>query len=242
MVLGLFAQAQEDAEKLFSEANTFYKEANYTRAVGVYLSIEEQGFVNADLFFNTGNCYYKMNQVAPAIYYYEKALKVDPGHEDARFNLEFAQRMTIDVIETLPETFGQKFARKIIQPLSYETWGLIAVVFSWLMALFFWRYYFSGRSRIKLLFFNLSLGCLLGMALSLGFAYSNQRTVELERPAIVFAKKAVVSNAPSLGGELVFELHEGTKVQVLDALDDWKKIRIADGQTGWISSTSIKEI
>ena len=49
-------------------------------------------------------------------------------------------------------------------------------------------------------------------------------------------------NAPSASSDEVFELHEGTKVIVLDALDNWKKIKIADGKTGWIIADDLKEI
>jgi len=37
-------------------------------------------------------------------------------------------------------------------------------------------------------------------------------------------------------------LHEGTKVIVLDTIDDWKKIKLADGKIGWIIASEIKLI
>ncbi|MCK5867747.1 MAG: tetratricopeptide repeat protein, partial [Mycoplasmataceae bacterium] len=99
--LVVFAGYSQSEDKIFAEANTFYKENNIERAIGLYLSIEEQGLESAELFFNLGNSYYKQNKVAPAIYYYEKALKLNPHHQDALVNIEFAKRMKIDVIEEL---------------------------------------------------------------------------------------------------------------------------------------------
>ena len=49
-------------------------------------------------------------------------------------------------------------------------------------------------------------------------------------------------NAPTESSDAYFELHEGTKVSVLETLDNWKKIRIADGKIGWIEEKHIKEI
>ena len=77
-----FNSYSQSDNKIFNEANTFYKENNFERAIGLYLSIEEQGLESAELFFNLGNSYYKQNKVAPAIYYYEKALKLNPNHKD----------------------------------------------------------------------------------------------------------------------------------------------------------------
>ena len=45
-----------------------------------------------------------------------------------------------------------------------------------------------------------------------------------------------------MSSEEVFELHEGTRVIILDELDNWKKIKIADGKVGWIDDTELKEI
>ena len=58
----------------------------------------------------------------------------------------------------------------------------------------------------------------------------------------MFAEKTEIRNAPTLNSDEVFTLHEGTKVMVLDTIDNWKKIKIADGKQGWIISSEIKEL
>lgn len=237
--LGLFAQGPE---ALFKEANTFYKEGNYERAIGVYLSIEEQGYWSADLFFNLGNSYYKLNKVAPSIYYYEKALKLDPLHEDTLFNLPFAQRMTIDIIEDLPKSVSERFSEAIIEKLHYDTWASIAVAASFLAALMFLLYYFSGSSNKKLFYFNSFLFSMFVMVVTVFFAFSNFEHAQKNRHAIIFEASVEVLNAPTQTSDEAFELHEGTKVQVLDELENWKKIKIRDGKIGWILDTALKEI
>lgn len=237
--LGIHAQAPNE---LFNEANTFYKVEDYNRALGVYLALEEKGLVSSDLYFNLGNCYYKLNKVAPAIYYYEKALKVDPANEDAQHNLTFAKRMTLDVIEELPKTFLQRFSANVIQKLPFDTWALIAVITSFLASLLFLLYYFSGSSKMKLLYFNTTIFAVFVMLVSVFFAFDNYDTVQKNRTAIIFTTKAEIKNAPTANSEKVFELHEGTKVIILDELDNWKKIIIADGKIGWIYTDNLKEI
>ena len=237
----LFVQAQT-ADELFLEANNHYKNGAYKNAIAQYENIEKLGVTSSDLYFNLGNCYYKLNKVAPAIYHYEKALKINANHREAAENLTFAKRMTIDVIEALPKTIFQRFSENTFQKLSFERWAIIAVIASFLVALFFLLYRFSKSSKKKLFYFNTTILSAVLLIMSVFFAYSNLKTITKNRPAIIFATKTEIKNAPTTSGETVFELHEGTKVFVLDALDRWKKIKIADGKTGWIATDDLKEI
>jgi len=234
-----FAQT---ADELFSKANDFYKNGQYTKAAQLYLNIEKSGLESDDLYFNLGNSYYKLNKVAPSIYYYEKALKINPMHEDASNNLAFAKRMTIDVIEDLPKPFFQRFSSNVIQKLTYNTWAILGVTASFLAALLFLLYYFSAVPKRKIFYFNITIFAVFVMTVSVIFAYSNYETTQKSRSAIIFASKSEIKNAPSLNSEPVFELHEGTKVTILDELSNWKKIKLADGKIGWVNVADIKEI
>ena len=62
------------------------------------------------------------------------------------------------------------------------------------------------------------------------------------KEAIIFARQADVRNAPTRSSEVYFELHEGTKVVILETLENWRKIRIADGKIGWIDQDNLREI
>jgi tetratricopeptide (TPR) repeat protein len=229
-------------EALFSKANSLYKNGNYSKAIEGYLSIEKQGLQSDELFYNLGNSYYKLNKVAPSIYYFEKAIKMNPANEDAISNLAFAKRMTIDVIEELPKSFLQRFSANVIQKFSFDTWAIIAVTASFIAALLFLFYYFSSETKVKLLFFNTSILVGFMMALSAFFAFKNYDIVKNTKTAIIFKDKVDVKNAPTNTSEDVFELHEGTKVQILDELDNWRKIKLADGKIGWTTANKLKEI
>ena len=79
----------QSPEELFEKANKQYKEGLYKEAIATYDSIEKQGYISSELYFNLGNSYYKLNRVAPTIYNYEKALLLDPLNEDAKNNNYF---------------------------------------------------------------------------------------------------------------------------------------------------------
>ncbi|MBK5210634.1 MAG: tetratricopeptide repeat protein [Flavobacteriaceae bacterium] len=241
LFFGCISYAQTTNE-LFSKANNFYKNGEYSKAIQLYLNIEKSGLESDDLFFNLGNSYYKLDKVAPSIYYYEKAIKLNPMHIDASNNLVFAKRMTIDVVEDLPKTFLQRFSTNVVQKLTYDTWAILAVTASFLAAFLFLMYYFSTSPKKKIFYFNTTIFAVFLMIFTVIFAFSNYETTQKSRSAIIFSSKTDVKNSPSLDGETVFELHEGTKVTILDALSNWKKIKIADGKIGWVNATDIKEI
>ena len=74
----------------------------------------------------------------------------------------------------------------------------------------------------------------------MGITYHQHQKANNTEYAIIFSPKVNVNNAPTLNSETVFELHEGTKVTVLDNVDNWRKIKLADGKTGWIALENLK--
>ncbi|HBK72514.1 MAG TPA: hypothetical protein DDZ39_12820 [Flavobacteriaceae bacterium] len=235
---GLYAQA----DSLFAKANKLYQNENYNEALKLYKEIESHNINSDDLFYNMANTYYRMNKIAPAIYYYEKVILQNPMHNDAQFNLAFAKRMTIDNIEPLPKTVLQKINQGFIMKLSYNTWAWLAVSLAFLFAILFLLYHFSYSSGHKRLYFITSFISAFLALLIIAIAYQNYKYSKANKEAIVFSQKTEVKTAPTMASEVSFELHEGTKVKVLESLDNWKKIKIADGKIGWMVGDDLKEL
>ena len=229
-------------DSLFVEANTLYKNDQYTQALQLYKDVENKKVISSALYFNMANAYFKTNQVAPSIYYYEKALQLNPNDEDILFNLDYANRMIIDNIEPLPKSLGQKFRENIVLKLNYNTWATLAVIFALLFAILFLLYHFSNSTSTKRIYFITSIVTAIIVLVNVTLAHQNKKIVQSTKYAIVFAAQTDVRSAPTQTGEINFELHEGTKVKVLETIDNWKKIKLADGNTGWINVEDIREI
>ena len=225
---------------LFNEANTFYNNGKYSEAIQKYEAVLNNGQHSAELYFNLGNAHYKLNHIAPSIYYYEKALRLSPKDEEIQNNLAFAKNMTIDAIDTVPEIGLSKFVRKAINTLSFDVWAILAVAFTILFVILFLMYYFTYLTSKKRITFITSLASIFLACFALAFAFKKQAMDKKDKPAIVFAQEAEVRTDPNLSGEESFRLHEGTKVQVLDTINNWKQIQLTDGKTGWIVSDDIK--
>src|SRR5690554_2797315 len=88
---------------LFDQGNALYNDGEYEQAILKYETILENGEHSAALYFNLANAHYKLNHIAPSIYYYEKALQLAPNDKEIKNNAAFAKNMTIDAIGTVPE-------------------------------------------------------------------------------------------------------------------------------------------
>ena len=230
----------QNVDELFTNANDLYKNEKFEQAIELYKNIESKGFISSELYYNLGNSYYKLNKVGPSIYYYEKALQLNPLNEDVQNNLVFAKRLALDNIEELPKTVFQKFNANYLQQLSYNQWAIVTVVFCFLASLFFLLFYLSQKPSLKRSFFVISVFGFFFLIVSFVITLNQYNFAKNNKVAIVFAEETSVRNAPTLNSEEVFTLHEGTKVTVLDSIDDWKKIKLADGKIGWIIAEEIK--
>ncbi|MGB2128362.1 MAG: tetratricopeptide repeat protein [Flavicella sp.] len=233
----------QDVKSQFEKANELYRNSSYDEAIEIYESIEQTGAVSAELYYNLGNAYYKMNEVAASIYNYEKALQLNPTkNEDILTNLTYAKRMTIDVIEALPKTFLQRIESDYVQSLSFDQWAYLAVFGSFLTAICFLLFYFSFVPLRKRLYFIGSTVGLFLLIFSLSFSISQYNTTQNTSEAILFEAKVGVKSAPSQISEEVFELHEGTKVKIIDRVDVWLQIKLEDGKKGWLLNNQVKEL
>lgn len=229
----------QDLSNSFAEANRLYQKGAYQEAITLYEAIEETGKVSSELYFNLGNSYYKINKVGPSIYNYEKALLLNPFNEDASNNLIFAKRLSLDRIEELPKSTFEKLNHNFINKLDFNQWAIISVVLSLLGSLLFLGFYFSMKSSFKRLFFGSSLICSVLLLASLAISFTQYKNTTNTVEAIIYAIEVVVKNEPTLMAEESFILHEGTKVYVLDEVDDWNKIKLADGKIGWLKKQDL---
>ena len=230
------------AQTAFEKGNDFYQKGKYDEAISSYESVVKSGQQSAELHFNLGNSYYKLNKVAPAIFNFEKALLLHPNDSEIQNNLSFAQKMTIDDITEVPKVGFAKILQDFTSGFHYDTWAWIAIVLSVLFLVCFVGYYFSNATVLKRVFFVGMIFLLLFNIISILAAFAQKNHSENDRPAIVFAEVTSVKSEPNASAQDAFVLHAGTKVFVLESLNNFKKIQLLDLKEGWIEKSAIKEL
>ena len=235
-----FSLNGQDLDSLFNHAGKEYEEQNYKLALEYYQEIEMQEMHSSDLYFNIGNCYYKLSQNALAVLYYEKSLKINPTLDEAKFNLSLVKSKLVDKIPQVPLIFYKEWTRKFTNSLSVDDWAKIALVFIFIFCVFISFFLFSSSFIFKKIMLFLS-----SSSLSIGFlslivafySYSN-----METNAILISENSYIKSAPSFKSEDLFILHEGTKVLVLEEFKGWNKIKLSDGMIGWVEKETLREI
>ncbi len=227
-------------DPLFEQGKERYKEGKYLDAINSWMKILDKGTHSSGLYFNLGNAHYKMNNVGPSIYYFEKALQLDPLDSEIKTNLAFAENARIDAIEPLPKTIFSKWYTGLSGVLSFNGWAWTSVIFSMLFISLFLLYYFSISERKKRLLFVGSVLSVLVLLVSLAMAFQIYSDSINDKPAIIFAESSEVKSEPNMGSEAAFTLHEGTKVQIIGQDDSWVRIALIDGKDGWIPASDLK--
>ena len=240
VLLMLLPMAANAATK--ADADSAYVNGNYQEAIKVYESLLKHG-ESAELYYNLGNAYYRTENITRAVLNYERALLLSPGDGDIRFNLQIARSKTIDKIVPESEMFFVTWYRSLVNIMSVDGWGRMALVSLALVIVLFLVYLFSARVWVQ------KVGFFGGGILLVVFVFSNffawqQRQQLLNREgAIVVAPSVTVKSTPAQNGTDLFILHEGTKVVITDgSMKSWREIRLADGKKGWIESKKIELI
>jgi tetratricopeptide (TPR) repeat protein len=235
LILSLFFALNSFAgEQLFLQANSEYANDNYLTAISLYDSILTKGLESSKLYYNLGNCHYKTQDWANAIWHYEKSLQFDKNEKTLQ-NLELAKLKIIDRIEPLPQLFHKKWWNNLIQLLSTKTWQILALLFIWisLISKLIKQVNNSKKEYFSRFFITLALALLF-------ITYSSFQENHTKKEAVIFTKTVIVNSAPTSNSTNLFPLHSGTKVVIIDIIGDWINIKIANGNSGWILHNSVK--
>lgn len=228
---------------IFVVANEKYNSLDFVGAIEKYNELLKGGFHSSELYFNLGNAYYKLDSLAQSIYYYEKGLKYFPNDSSLIQNLAYLNNLTIDDIESLPEDIVSKQLNYLLNYFSFNTWSIITIITAILSCVIFLLYFLSKSSIYKRTYFTIFIlsFILTSSLLFVNFKiYNVQTTIEF---GIVYKDVIEVNFEPNKKSEVLFEIHEGTKVEVIENFDmDWLKIKLSNGQTGWVIKNQIKII
>lgn len=244
LALPVAASAQDAyVDSLWNAANAAYVDGRWADAVADYELISGMGLESAALYCNTGDAFFKDSNIPMAILYYERALKVDPSYEDARYNLTLLNSMIQDRIEPVPEFVLKAWARDICYVMDSNAWAACFIVFLALTLGLVLLFLLAPTAAGRRTGFFTGIVTLLLAVIALSFSVWQKNDYNDADNAIVMRPVTSVKSSPAAGASTdLFILHEGTKVKVIDSVGTWDNIELADGRQGWIPASDIERI
>ena len=235
--------AESYPDSLWNAGVAAYTEGDFAGALQDWEEIRSAGLMSRELYYNLGNAYFKNGEIAPAILWYERALKLDPSDKDVRHNLEYARSLTQDRIEEVPEIIFEQWGHALCYLLPSNTWAVLGLVFlatAIAMALLYLLGSTPGRRRVG---FFVGIVCFILSINGWDFAQWQMREARAQDRAIVMRPVSSVKSSPSAeSAKDLFILHEGTRVKILDNVGSYTNIELGDGRQGWIPASDIEVI
>ena len=234
--------ASDDTSSLWEAANADYVNGAYKRAADGYAAILGRGVHSAELYYNMGNANFKSGRIGQAILCYRRALRLAPGNDDIRYNLEVAEENTKDSIESVPEFFLTTWMRAVRNTMSSTAWSIVSLVSLAAMLALAMVYLLASRLTARKAGFYGMTAALVLLIAATSFAAAGRREIVERNEAVVMSSSVSVKSSPDNSATDLFVLHEGTTVRVTGRLEEWCEIVIADGKKGWVRSRQIEVI
>lgn len=229
-------------DKIRQQADSAYVRKEFAQAADLYNQILASGHTSAEVLYNLGNAYFRMGEVPLAILNYERALRLAPADEDIVMNLRLANLQVKDKIEVLPEVLPVRIWHYLMASLSMDQWAWASIAALALLVFGVLLYFISAIPVWKMTGFFGSLTCMLVLAVCIAGARHQHQILLNDDRAVVTSPTLNAHAAPDATSGLLFVVHEGTVVQVTQELSGWYRIKLKDGNVGWVPTGVFERI
>ncbi len=238
------------ADDLFARAGKDYAARNYDAAIAEYEKLVESGVTHQDLYYDLGNAYYRSAQsghperIGHAILYYERALRMEPSFDDARYNLEVAR-------DSVAARYGQDKVQDAAKeptwiqvatslPLSKLAWIFLSLDVLFFGLLIILRFLPTGFLRTGLVVGDVLCGvAFLGFGALLAAHVYFLETVQL---GVVVADEVTMREGPDATRREGPKLHAGPQAELLRTDSGWVRLRLANNMEGWVPKEAVEPI
>jgi len=242
LLLPLFLIAGYGQQDLITIGDTAYNDERFLDAVENYETVLSEGYESAELYYNLGNAYFNLNNLPAAILNYERAKVLAPRDADIMFNLSIANSMIPDKIEVVPEIFYLRWWKIIRNNFNLYTWTIASIAVFTVLIICIGIFVLSGSVLMRKLAFWAGIVSVLISIVCFSMTYSKYQIQSKHLEAIVFSPTITIKSSPNQLGKDLFVIHEGAKVYIMEEMNEWANIKIANGSTGWMPLSSLRRI
>lgn len=238
---------------IIEQADSAYMADDFTMAAALYNRVIDEEGTSAVIWYNLGNCYYRMGQPGKAIVAYERSLRLDPTNNDTRDNLAFVNDKIIDRPGE-KGTFLGNALDAVANRAKSDTWAWLALIFFALTVTGVALYVFASGVALRKTGFFGSIVTICGTGIFIFLSFRAAAISLADDAAVIIAPSTILSTVPRAPHDRSQEamlLHEGTKVKIIDSLktttpdsviSKWYDVEIDNTHRAWIDSNAVEKI
>ncbi len=220
-------------------AQEAYVSGDYDGAIVLLDSLAANPHVSSTVLYDLGNCFLQKGDLGRAILWYERALRKTPYDQDVRHNLAIAKARRQNGVVEIKGFFLARWLRALSGLLPVVVWALLSVLCFWVAAAMSAQSIKSGSWHLRGWIAG-ATGFLFLLAMILGAV--RQHEEQRKDLAVVITQAVPVTIAPDSGSKLLARIESGEKVAIVDSLQEFYKVRLANLEQGWIPITAVEKI
>ncbi|MFQ5680711.1 MAG: tetratricopeptide repeat protein [Candidatus Omnitrophota bacterium] len=239
LLLGQLAFGQEPSPQyIFHKANSLYEQQRYLDAAGEYNRLIDMGLEAGNIYYNLGNCYFRLGKLGYAILNYERARRFMPRDGDLRANYEYARSLVKQSSGVGQRHWLSRLTDILFGGLTLDGLAIfLSVVYILSLLLFAARLCLAAkRGQILALLIFLCLLFFLGL-----FSFVRRASYD-NRRAIIVAEEAAAGFEPRDNSTRHFTVYEGAAVDIVGERAGWAKISRGDGKVGWVKRMAVEMV
>lgn len=223
-------------------ANEAYQAGDYQAAIEQYQALLDQGYYSPALYHNLGNAWYQIDRPGMAVLNYQRGLQLAPSDRGFRQNLELIREGFQDPIVPVPEFFLLRWWNSTQRLLGSNGWAVVGLLFVWagFAGLARWRTAPERPQRKKAFLIGVVLLVLSALPLTLALTAYQSDTDEIK--GVVVDGTPSLFQAPDDRSNARHQLEPGVTLEIKDQIGDWVKVRLVNGEIGWLQTGDFEQV
>ncbi|MBN1895983.1 tetratricopeptide repeat protein [bacterium] len=235
-------EAPAPLQDAFGQGVALYQSGQFEASLEAFAEVRNAGYESGPLYYNMGNCHYKLGRMGKAILFYERARKFMPKDPDLKANLAIANLAVVDRIEPAPRFWLMAVWDAFTHVFPLPLIRLLTAVFFVLTCVLVIGIFLAGPALRRFLVRICWVSGILLIITALSW-WGGARDAKTRVEAVIMDSRVEVMSAPTAqGGVEVFSLHEGTKVRIDRMQDEWMEIILPDLKMGWVKKSVLEII
>lgn len=227
-----------DFQKIFNRANQLYENGKFEEALSHYLQVKKS-MSHWRLFYNMGNCYFKLGEYVRAKIYYLRAKKIKPFLPSLERNINIVNKNFKDKFKAEKSDFIRRTIARMESVIPVNVVSIMLVIFVLFFNVFIFFIFRKGRK--KWIIYGLSIFLLLTLIASFYHIYRVNKQSQ-DNTAVIINENSQLRSGPGENNTILFKVNPGLEVKIIDKSRNWFQVSASSEIAGWVKAADLEII